>query len=133
MVTIPAKKRERIPLPDDAVVVRGGVLPTEKTIEAAQKCHAQKRIWALSGASRVGEPAEAIAEQSHRIWSYPQMSVGVAGELREAGFPPYFDGPGDHVQIDLPGEPDLGMCETLRKLMPARSNPYYRGRRRSHD
>jgi len=96
-------------------------------IRAATKCHTEKRRWALSGASRPGESAEEVAEHTSSIRSYRQMSVGVAGDLRVAGFPVFWDTVGAHVQIDLPGSPDEAMCASLRDLMPARKNPHFRG------
>lgn len=122
------------PLPNDAVVLRGGPIHGDKGSQVLyDNAYAEEQEsgrWALSVFSWPGWTAAEIAD-SWRYQGQP-MQETTAGELRSAGFDvipePRWEGD-THALLMLEGEPTEETWERLRPCFgPVMPNPHYRNR-----
>ncbi len=122
--TDPIGDSGREPLPDDAVVVRGGMMASQFLFEAVQD-HTDDfpGELALSVASVPGLTADEIAEVAWFV-NQGKMRATTAGNLKAAGYGAEVDGE-PHALVILPREPDEQMWEELRQVFgDLRPNPY---------
>jgi hypothetical protein len=107
----PAPLRDEPPLPDDAIVVRGGEMKNESLETAAGTNFDEFGEYAISVFSEVGLTARQIHEKYivHR-----KARVSRAGRLRGLGYelkPTH--GPG-HYDLVLPNPPSITEWDNLR-------------------
>lgn len=90
----------RIRLPDDALVLRGGVSSEKSIRRALEKTHRRTGHWAVSGAAGVDIDVETLLG----VYPLPHASIRqtTAGVLRDNGFEPVPTGPPGHCTIFFP-------------------------------
>jgi hypothetical protein len=108
-----------MPLPDDAIVVRGGVGAPETIAVNAYTTFDTDGFWGVSGFSAagltVGEIAQLAYEQGRL--PHPQIRTSTAGQVRDGGFE--IEETSDdypHVDILVPPEPDDEVWARLADL-----------------
>ena len=111
------------PLPDEALVVRGGVMELAVLETNAQTHYDEFGEYALSVYSLPDRSADEIA----LLASLPHAKIRVStvGRLREAGYPVVpSPGPPGHADLELPHPPTEGDWRVLDALFdPPRPNP----------
>lgn len=121
-----------MPLPDDAIVVRGGVGAPETIAVNAQSTFDTDGFWGVSGFSAAGLSADEIAQlvyEQGRL-PHPRVRTSTARRIRDAGFQieeTQDDYP--HVDIFVPPDPSAELCSQLADAFddpipnPALPNP----------
>lgn len=105
-----------MPLPDDAIVVRGGVRAPETIAVNAQTTFDTDGFWGVSGFSAADQTVEQIAQLAYdqgRL-PHPKVRTSTVGLVRAAGFEveqTADDYP--HVDIFLPADPTDAVCSQL--------------------
>jgi hypothetical protein len=104
-------------LPDDAIVIRGGVGSPETIAVNAQTTFDTDGFWAVSGYAAAGLNAAEIAQLVRKRLPHGQIRVSSVGVLRDGGFEVQ-ETPDDypHVDIFVPAEPDDAVCAQLADL-----------------
>lgn len=121
MSPTPAPMRDEEPLPNEAVVVRGGVM-SRTSIEAA--AHANKEehgVYAVSVFSRAGSTAAQIWLETPEIAPprYKKVRVSTVSRILAEGFQlaPTWESP--HFDIVLPDPPDEATWLALDRAFDA--------------
>jgi hypothetical protein len=111
---VPDEPKKGDPVPDDAVVVRGGHMHVHDLIVSASNCFDNRgyHAWSFWG-SRAGATGDAIARDAP--FGNPHYRESTGARLRAEGFDPRFDRADDHVQVRLDAAPDASTCERLRR------------------
>lgn len=110
---------ESVVLPDDALVVRGGLSSTRSLQSNARKSHRRTGHWSVSGAAGIDIDLATLVG----VYPMPQKSLRytTAGALRREGFDVTLTGPPGHCTIWLPVAPDdpldTELLEVLRSLL----------------
>lgn len=122
----------RVPVNDDAVVVRGGVMGTDTLQRNAQEHFASPLTpdeWALSVSSLPGATHDEIVAEATEIVQR-KYRVAIAADLFAVGFVVVEDDP-PHALLLLDAEPTDETCELLRTLFIEEfTNPYHEERTR---
>lgn len=107
-------------LPDDAIVVRGGLMGTTSLEANAYGSHAECGIWALSVWSYPNMTLEAVAEEARRVDPdvLPQGKIraATAGEIRARGYELVATNQRGHYSLVVPPKPGAGVWEDLREI-----------------
>jgi hypothetical protein len=108
-----------MPLPDDAIVVRGGEGKAKTIAVNAQTTFDTDHFWGVSSFSAAGLTAAQIAQiayDAERL-PHPQIRTSTAGRIRSAGFE-IDETPDDypHADILVPPEPSDEVCAQLADL-----------------
>jgi hypothetical protein len=103
------------PLPDDAVVVRGGYMRSKSLLISATTHYEESRCteWAWSFWCAPGKTADEIAAEAD--FAHDVICESTVGRIRAAGFEVESDSSSDdHCKIKLSGEPTDADCKRLR-------------------
>jgi hypothetical protein len=118
---------ESLPLPDDALIVRGRKMSSVEPMRVSAKKHHRKHgSYALSGWCAPGLDADQIARIAGERLPHDEIRVTTAGKLRGAGYAVEQDRP-NHACIsleDMPSEADLAVFDRL--FDPPQCNPVAR-------
>lgn len=113
-------------LPDDALVIRGGVSSAKSIRSNAEQTRRKTGQWAISGAAGIGIDLDTLCA----AYPMPQQSLRrtSAGALRDAGYDVALTGATGHCTIFFPLEPSQPqppeLVERLRDLLePPEPNP----------
>lgn len=109
-------------LPDDAVVVRHGVMLLGDMRRSATICHDVHGVYGLSVHAHESMSADDLAGQCKL--DHGRICETTAARLREAGFEVQFTFSGNHATIKLPSKPTDALLKRLREAFDGpRANP----------
>jgi hypothetical protein len=126
-VAVPAQEPESpAELPNDAIVVRGGLMEREQTIKRAEAAFRDVGVYGLSVWAAIGMSAAEIvrlarghndpaANPPKRYMPYPQMRTSTAGQLRACGFDLVPDSPFGHYLLTIPTPPAEEHWDALQR------------------
>jgi hypothetical protein len=110
------------PLPENAQVVRGGIMGS-KSLESnayGSKADPSCGLWALSVWSYPGMEGEEVAEEARRVdpEALPQgkIRVSTAERIRSAGFELVATNQRGHYSLVVPPEPEEPIWDDLREI-----------------
>jgi hypothetical protein len=111
------------PLPDDAVVIRGGISAPDSLRKTALAHHDEEGDFAISVASLAGVDGDALAGLAR--FSHPRIRETTVGRVRAEGYDVVPDPPPDwHALIMLPHLPaDDDWTRISNSFDPPRDNP----------
>ncbi len=111
-----------MPLPSDAIVIRGGVGAPETIAVNAQTTFDTDGFWGVSGFSAADQTVEQIAQLAYDQGRLPHghIRTSTVGKILAGGFA-VEETPGGypHVDILLPPDPSDEMCSLLAHLFDA--------------
>ncbi|GIT80159.1 hypothetical protein LLS1_18280 [Leifsonia sp. LS1] len=116
--------REEPPLPDDAIVVRGGIMLRASVEAAAVTNYRDYGFYGVSTFAIPGLTASEIWEKSPKIAppNYRRIRVTTAGAVRAAGFELSPTWESDHFDIVLDNPPDETTWSKLDELFSPPTN-----------
>jgi hypothetical protein len=118
-------------LPDQAIVVRGGVMGSPSLRSNAYGSYEELGLWALSVWSYPDMEPEEVAEEARRVdeMALPQgkLRFSTAGRIRSEGYELIATNQRGHYSLVVPEEPDEAVWEDLRSIFDeTRRNPVAR-------
>lgn len=107
-------------LPDDAIVVRGGLMGTVSLESNAYGSFEECGMWALSVWSYPDMTADEVVEEAHRVdgEALPNGKIrsARAGTLREHGYELVATNQRGHYSLVVPPTPGSAVWEDLREV-----------------
>lgn len=96
-------------LPDEALVIRGGISTERSVTRSARRTHREIGLWAVSGAAGIDVDVETLVG----VYPMPQASLRrtTVGSLRSVGCETVLSGTPGHCSILLPVKPDEPLTE----------------------
>lgn len=95
-------------LPDDATVVRGGLMDRERTIKSAEAAFREigvygLSVWSVAGltASEIVRHARTHDTETQRYLPHAQIRASTVGQLRRHGFDLEPDSPSGHYLLTI--------------------------------
>jgi hypothetical protein len=108
------RERDEPPLPDDALLVRGGQFRVAHVLARAEACQRRLGFPGVSVAHAASGRLADLCEMSPRLLDYDECAVTTAGRIRQR-FEIAATGAAPHHSIVLPAA-DLGSVRALRDL-----------------
>jgi hypothetical protein len=107
-------------LPDEAIVVRGGMMGSPSLRSNAGVSSAELGIWAISVWAYPEQTAEEVAEEARRVdeVALPQgkLRFSMAGRIRSAGYDLIATNQRGHYSLVVPAEPTEAVWDDLRSI-----------------
>lgn len=123
---MPLTSRSEPPLPDEALVLRGGMMLARDLALAAERCEAQLGFPGISVFAATGTGFRELLLAAPALRTYRVVRRSTAGAVRSLGCELVATGIAPHITLRLPGT-DFATLARLRDLFgPPIPNPLAR-------